>query len=97
MWGDMGEWIGSDITPSIPDNDQLHGDLTSVSKDKYTSNGQLKLEPKDEVKRKLGRSPDDGDALALTFAEPVAADDIFTEDWKAKLMRRNSRKTAMGS
>ncbi|MEE4087535.1 hypothetical protein [Pseudomonas viridiflava] len=97
MWGEMAAWIGSDITPCIPDEDQLHGDLTSVSKDKYTSDGQLKLESKDEVKKKLGRSPDDGDALALTFAEPVSADDIHIDDWKAKLMRRNARKSAMSA
>ncbi|MBD1554778.1 hypothetical protein [Pseudomonas typographi] len=97
MWGDLAEWIHDDITPSIPDDDQLHGDLTSVAKDKYTSNGQLKLLPKEDAKKLIGRSPDDGDALALTFAEPVAADDTFTEDWKAKLMRRNARKSAMSA
>lgn len=97
MWGEMAEWIHDDISPCIPDDDQLHGDLTSASKDKYTSNGQLKLLPKEEAKKIIGRSPDDGDALALTFAEPVAADDLFTDDWKAKLMRRNSRKSAMSA
>ena len=97
MWGEMAEWIHDDIAPSIPDDDQLHGDLTSVAKDKYSSNGQLKLLSKEEAKKEIGRSPDDGDALALTFAEPVAANDEFTNDWKAKLMRRNSKKTAMSA
>ncbi|MGV8917826.1 MAG: hypothetical protein ACOH2R_08510 [Pseudomonas sp.] len=97
MWGEMAEWIHDDITPCIPDDDQLHGDLTSVRGDQYSSNGQLKLPEKKVIKKELGRSPDDGDALALTFAEPVAADDTFTEDWKVKLMRRNSRKSAMGA
>lgn len=97
MWGEMAEWIHDDITPCIPDDDQLHGDLTSAAKDKYTSNGQLKLMPKEDAKKEIGRSPDDGDALALTFAEPVAADDQFTEDWKAQLMRRNARKSAMSA
>jgi len=97
MWGEMAEWIHDDITPCVPNDDQLHGDLTSVAKDKYTSNGQLKLLPKEEAKKIIGRSPDDGDALALTFAEPVSADDTFTEDWKAQLMRRNARKSAMSA
>ncbi|EIK96059.1 hypothetical protein PMM47T1_13905 [Pseudomonas sp. M47T1] len=97
MWGEMADWVHDDITPSIPDDDQLHGDLTSASKDKYTSNGQLKLKPKEDAKKEIGRSPDDGDALALTFAEPVSADDQFTEDWKAKMMRRNARKSAMSA
>ena len=30
------------------------------------------LTPKEEIKDKLGRSPDMADALALTFARPVA-------------------------
>lgn len=98
MWGEMAEWIHDDITPCIPDDDRLHGDLTSARGDQYSSNGQLKLDKKEEIKKVLRRSPDDGDALALTFAEPVSADDKFTEDWKAKLQIRNSRqKSAMSS
>ena len=30
------------------------------------------LEPKEDVKTKLGYSPDEADAFVLTFAEPVA-------------------------
>jgi len=97
MWGEMGEWISDDITPSIPDDDQLHGDLTSASRDKYSSNGQLKLIEKEKIKKELGRSPDDGDALCLTFAEPVAADDVYTEDWRAKLLRSRRPKSAMSA
>ena len=47
--------------------------MTSVNK-KYDRRGRLQLEEKDEVKKRLGRSPDKGDALALTFAEPVYDD-----------------------
>ena len=32
------------------------------------SDGRLRLEPKAGMKRRLGRSPDDGDALALALA-----------------------------
>ena len=35
--------------------------------------GQQILEPKDDVKERLSRSPDWGDGFALTFAYPVAA------------------------
>lgn len=97
MWGELAEWLHYDITPCIPDDDQLHGDLTAVSGNKYSSNGQLKLEPKEKIREELGRSPDDGDALALTFAEPVAAEDTFTEDWRTKLLRNRSRKSAMSA
>lgn len=32
--------------------------------------GRIKVEPKDEVRRRLGRSPDDADALLLAFYSP---------------------------
>jgi len=38
----------------------------------YASAGQIKLESKDDIKRRLGRSPDLADALALTFARREA-------------------------
>jgi hypothetical protein len=31
------------------------------------------LEPKEQVKSRLGYSPDDADAFVLTFAQPVTA------------------------
>ncbi len=37
----------------------------------FTSSQQIKLEPKKDIKKRLGRSPDHADALALTFA-PLA-------------------------
>ena len=47
--------------------------------------GRLQMELKKDVMKRLKRSPDDGDALALTFAESVAVktDDDF-ESWLAK-------------
>lgn len=94
MWGELAEWLHDDIGPAIPDDDTLHADLTAPSY-KHSSNGQIKLDPKEDIKKETGRSPDAGDALALTFAEPVAADDRFTEDWRAKLARKKARKSAM--
>jgi len=34
---------------------------------KFTSRGQMALEKKDDIKKRIGRSPDEADALALTF------------------------------
>ena len=44
----------------------LSGELTAM-KFKYTSAGKIWLEPKDEMKKRLGYSPDLADALALAF------------------------------
>ncbi len=48
-------------------------DLTAAGYD-YNLKGELVIEPKDEIKKRLGRSPDDGDAdlLALAAIAPSA-------------------------
>ncbi|MBW1971243.1 MAG: hypothetical protein JRI44_00170 [Deltaproteobacteria bacterium] len=53
----------------IPDDEELEGELSQIRYG-YTSAGLLKIESKDEIKRRLGRSPDKADALALAFASP---------------------------
>jgi hypothetical protein len=55
-------------------NDPLLVRQLSVVKYKYRSNGTIMIEPKDEVKVRLGRSPDRADALVLML-------------WGAKFMR----------
>jgi hypothetical protein len=70
MWGEMRDWL--DAGPvSIPDDDVLQADLIGPGYT-YTSNGKLQLESKEKMKKRGIRSPDLGDALALTFAYPVA-------------------------
>jgi len=46
--------------------DRLCGELTAFEFS-YTSKGKLKLEPKEETKKRLGYSPDVADALALAW------------------------------
>ena len=70
MWDGLRQWLNSTPTVKIPDDENLCAELCSVNK-KYDSRGRLQLEEKDEIKKRLGRSPDMADALALTFAEPV--------------------------
>lgn len=48
----------------LPDDRKLAADLTNV-KFSYDSRGRIKLESKEEIKKRLGRSPDRGDALAI--------------------------------
>ena len=71
MWGLLGDWLLSEPV-NIPDDDQLQADLTQL-RYSYDSNGRLKLESKDDMKKRGFRSPDLGDSLALTFAQPVTA------------------------
>jgi hypothetical protein len=48
----------------------LHADLCAAGYS-YDSNGAMKIEKKEDIKKRIGRSPDRADSLALTFAEPV--------------------------
>jgi len=53
----------------LPPDDDLTGDLTAPHYE-YTSSGALKVEAKEEIRKRLERSPDVGDAVVLAFWEP---------------------------
>jgi len=97
IWGRMRDWLHDDVTPSIPDDDGLHADLTAVAGDSFSSLGQLKLEPKEEVRKKLGRSPDAADALALTFAQLLSQtlSTEYTPKWLKERQRLTRPRNAM--
>lgn len=71
MWGLCKEWL-QDEPCQIPDSDELHSDLSGI-KYTFSSNAQLKMEKKEEMKKRGIRSPDSADALCLSFALPASA------------------------
>ena len=70
MWGEMRSWMEAQPA-SIPDSDELQADLTQI-RYSYDSNNALKMEKKEDMKKRGFRSPDMADALGLTFATPVS-------------------------
>lgn len=73
MWDGMHKWLRAG--GAIPPLALLQSDLCAPTYG-YTVGKNLKiLESKDKIKERLGRSPDLADALALTFAAPVATRD----------------------
>ena len=54
---------------SLPDSDSLQADLVSCGY-KYRSDGRLLLESKEDMRSRGVPSPDEGDAVVLTFTEP---------------------------
>jgi len=54
----------------IPDNDALQADLVGPTF-KYQSDGRLLLEAKENMRKRGIPSPDLGDAVALTFCNPI--------------------------
>ena len=67
MWTNMRHWLAAG---AIPDHQQLGDDLIGPE---YSFNAEqaIQLEEKKHMKARGLPSPDDGDALACTFAEPV--------------------------
>jgi hypothetical protein len=67
--------------------------IAALSRTTYGFRGdRLLLEPKDQVKARLGYTPDDADAFALTFAQPVAARErYYDRTMEAVAMRRRWR------
>jgi hypothetical protein len=66
MWFDMAEWVKT--RGSLPNMPELQRELTAPT---YTfKDGKFLLESKEQIKERLGFSPDLADGLALTFALP---------------------------
>ena len=68
MWDRMRQWLCGNIPVGIIKKDNILEDLTAPEK-KYDSYGRLQLESKEDIRKRIGRSTDIGDAMALTFAE----------------------------
>lgn len=71
MWGLLKEWLNDPGGADIPDDDTLHGHICAPGYH-YDSLSRIVLEKKEKIRERVGFSPDGGDALALTFAEPVS-------------------------
>ena len=67
-WWSMREALDPSANPDVclPDDEMLLGDL-SAPQWKVTSNGRIQVEDKEEIRKRLGRSTDDGDAVVQAF------------------------------
>lgn len=67
IYGELREWLNGEV--SLPDDDDIETDLCSFG---FSHRGEkILLESKADVKKRIRRSPDIGDAIALTFAIPL--------------------------
>lgn len=73
----------------MPDDQTLISELTAI-RYKYLSNGKLKIESKDEMKRRGQRSPDLADAFVLSFAEQGAVAGGWSRGYTSKRSMRQS-------
>lgn len=58
--------ILEDEEAALPPDDLLTGDLTAPTW-KVTSGGKIQVEAKEDIKERLGRSTDDGDAVVMAY------------------------------
>ena len=73
---------------ALPPGQELFADLAAV-RYKVVTMGQfagLLMRSKDEIRELLGRSPDKGDAVAMTFIDgiPAGGNDSVTAEWRKR-------------
>lgn len=86
-WWNMRELLDpaydSDI--ALPPCDVLTGDLTAPKRGKDTSSGKITVESKKDIKKRLGRSTDDGDAVVMAFfpkKKVPVEDDVYSYSYQ---------------
>lgn len=71
MWMNSKEWLEQVGGVDIPDSDSLQSDATAPRHRYGLTDQRLTLESKEDMRSRGVRSPDEWDAVVLTFAEPV--------------------------
>ncbi len=75
MWHRVRDWLMDPGGAQIGDDDVAQRHLSAPWLLTPDGNSRKRLAPKEQIKAKLGFSPDWGDALALTFAEILSIDE----------------------
>jgi phage terminase large subunit-like protein len=73
LWWEVGRRLSEDCGWDLSGLDQATIDQLTAPHYTTTSGGRVKVEAKDETRRRLNRSPDDADALLLAFYSPPPA------------------------
>ena len=71
LWFAIKDWLAQRDC-RLPNDDELVSELAAPLY-KYTSTGKIKIESKEEMKKRGIKSPDKADALALTMASSAAS------------------------
>lgn len=97
MYDEMRLWFDGDLPVQIPDDDSLQGDICAAqwgaAACRFNRDNELIMETKDEIKARIGASPDLGDAAALTFATPFA---VKLPSGPVRRQERKRRSSARG-
>jgi hypothetical protein len=85
LWTNLRNALEGEL--SLPDRDSLQADLVSVGY-KFQSDGKLLLESKQDMRRRGVPSPDEADAVALTFSEPQGSPIVRSRNFYKKIEYR---------
>jgi hypothetical protein len=90
LWFAIKDWLAQRDC-RLPMDDELASELAAPLY-KYTSTGKIKIESKDEMRKRGIKSPDKADALALTMASSAASfsgsESVFGYNFKKPLKSR---------
>jgi len=85
-WRSAGWWIlrellepDSGLLVLLPDDDELIGDLTAPKVKRILSGGRIQIESKEEIRKRIGRSTDCGDAVMQVLVGPHLAREDMQE------------------
>jgi hypothetical protein len=91
----------------VPTRARLRQQLLAPARGYHECSGRRVVESKDETKEKIGRSPDDADALLLTYLEGVVFEPAtpietpgrgcLSPSWAAHHTRRGGASSAGGN
>lgn len=96
MWGGLREAINDGL--QLPKDDEDLASQISAPGYGYDSARRYKLEMKEKMRERGVKSPDKADALALTYALPVAIHDKPVETWRKRLKEhRHRNRSAMAA
>ena len=71
----MRDWFLAANIPSIPNDENLIASITAATFDP-NDRGYIQIESKKMIRKRLGSSPDDSDAVALTFSEELRGEKV---------------------
>ena len=73
LWGNLRKWL--EDGGAIPEDVKLANELTYAKWEELPGSGRVKVTPKSDLRKLLGRSPDRADALALCVWQRLGGDD----------------------
>jgi hypothetical protein len=86
LWWECGRLAAADRAMDLSRMDNADATVAQLLETRYSHDlkGRVKVEPKDDIRARLGRSPDNADALLLAYYQPTSS----ATEWFEYIMGR---------